>query len=44
MILKMKLSKKQKGFLTYKAKVECCEGQTYGGKTTIVAIKFILLV
>ena len=38
----MKLSKKQKAFLTYKTKVECCEGQTYGGKTTIGAIKFIL--
>ena len=44
MILKMKLSKKQKAFLTYKTKVECCEGQTYGGKTTIGAIKFILRV
>lgn len=40
----MKLSKKQKAFLTYKTKVECCEGQTYGGKTTIGAIKFILRV
>ena len=44
MILKMKLSKKQKAFLTYNTKVECCEGQTYGGKTTIGAIKFILRV
>ena len=40
----MELSKKQKAFLTYKAKVECAEGQTYGGKTTIGAIKFILRV
>ena len=31
----MQLSKKQKAFLTYKAPVEVCEGQTYGGKTTI---------
>ena len=40
----MQLSKKQKAFLTYKAPVEVCEGQTYGGKTTIGAIKFILRV
>ena len=40
----MELSKKQKAFLTHKAKVECAEGQTYGGKTTIGAIKFILRV
>ncbi len=40
----MDLSPKQKAFLTYKAPVECAEGQTYGGKTTIGAIKFILRV
>ena len=40
----MSLSPKQKAFLKYKAPVECCEGQTYGGKTTIGAIKFILRV
>ena len=40
----MELSKKQRAFLTHKAKVECAEGQTYGGKTTIGAIKFILRV
>lgn len=40
----MQLSKKQKAFLTHKAPVEVCEGQTYGGKTTIGAIKFILRV
>ena len=40
----MKFSKKQKAFLTHKAPVECAEGQTYGGKTTVGAIKFILRV
>ena len=40
----MILSKKQKAFLKHKAPVECLEGQTYGGKTTIGAIKFILRV
>ena len=40
----MELSKKQKAFLMHKAKVECAEGQTYGGKTTIGGIKFILRV
>ena len=40
----MQLSKKQKAFLTYKTPVEVCEGQTYGGKTTIGSIKFILRV
>ena len=38
------LSPKQTAFLKHKAPVECCEGQTYGGKTTIGAIKFILRV
>lgn len=40
----MILSEKQRAFLTYKTPVECAEGQTYGGKTTIGAIKFILRV
>ena len=40
----MLFSEKQKAFLTYKTNVECAEGQTYGGKTTIGAIKFILRV
>ena len=40
----MLFSEKQKAFLTYKTSVECAEGQTYGGKTTIGAIKFILRV
>lgn len=40
----MLLSPKQKDFLMYKTNVECLEGQTYGGKTTIGAIKFILRV
>ena len=40
----MLFSDKQKAFLTYKTNVECAEGQTYGGKTTIGAIKFILRV
>lgn len=40
----MQLSQKQKAFLMHKANVECCEGQTYAGKTTIGAIKFILRV
>ena len=40
----MNLSPKQKAFLTYKAPVECCEGQTYAGKTTIGSIKFVLRV
>lgn len=38
------LSKKQKAFLLNKCKVETCEGQTYGGKTTVGAWKFILKV
>ena len=40
----MILSEKQRAFLMYKTPVECAEGQTYGGKTTIGAIKFILRV
>ena len=40
----MLFSEKQKAFLTYKTNVECAEGQTYAGKTTIGAIKFILRV
>ena len=40
----MELSAKQKAFLMHKAPVECAEGQTYGGKTTVGAIKFILRV
>ena len=35
------LSPKQEAFLKHKAPFECCEGQTYGGKTTVGGIKFI---